>query len=250
MNRSVDIMKNILTENQEKTRFKINKHGEIFDENKNPIKIYRKTTSLYKGEDRVMKPRLYAYIQYNDGIWHKKQVARWVLMTYKPRKNVEKYEVNHKDGNPENNELSNLEWTTRKQNMQHAADNDLIPFGEKHHNSKYPDKLIHSICSDIAKGKTRSYIKKKYNVNGQLVYDIRAGRSHKKISRNYVDKGFKYSKFDKTESIKLAKKICKLIEKGLSNKEIVEKLNLTNTCLPNDIRMKRVYKYISKDYDI
>lgn len=243
-------MKNILTEKQEKTRFKINKHGEIFDEDGKSVKIYRVTTRTYKKETKNMKPRLYAYVQYPDGKYHKKQVARWVLMTYKPIKHPERYEANHKDGDTENNELSNLEWTTRKENMEHAANNNLLPYGESHHNSKYKDELIHCICKELASGKSRGFIKNKYNVNGQLIDDIHSGRSHKKISRLYIKDGFEYRKFDKSESIKIVKKICKLIEKGFSNKEICDKLNLSNKCLPNDIRKKRVYKYISKNYNI
>ena len=40
-------------------------------------------------------------------------------------------EVNHIDGNPSNNNVSNLEWCTKEENMQHAVRTNLIPPGKK-----------------------------------------------------------------------------------------------------------------------
>lgn len=39
--------------------------------------------------------------------------------------------INHIDGNPKNNRVSNLEWCNHNENNNHAFDNDLIKTGKK-----------------------------------------------------------------------------------------------------------------------
>lgn len=47
-------------------------------------------------------------------------------------------EINHIDGNKQNNYYENLEWCTHSHNMRHAVENNLLTFetGKNHHNSK------------------------------------------------------------------------------------------------------------------
>lgn len=57
-------------------------------------------------------------------------IHRLVALAFIPQEESKK-EVNHKDGDKHNNHVDNLEWCTRKENIQHAWDTGLNKSTEK-----------------------------------------------------------------------------------------------------------------------
>ena len=95
--------------------------------------------------------------------------------------------VHHKDGNSENNNLSNLELINRGthssfhmkgRRLDSATIEKLIEYGRviSTSNSKYSVELILNIKRDLANGLRNVDICKKYNVNKFLVSTIKNNR--------------------------------------------------------------------------
>ena len=58
-------------------------------------------------------------VLYKNGKRHRVLIHRLVCEAFIPNPDNKPF-VNHKDGNPNNNQVSNLEWCTCKENVQHA----------------------------------------------------------------------------------------------------------------------------------
>ena len=88
---------------------------------------------------------------------------------------LNKIQVNHKDGNKLNNNLSNLEWVTHKENVQHAFKNGLMKFnpkkGEEHYNSIFTNKIAKEIRELKGKEKLR-IVAQKYRTKISTVWNI------------------------------------------------------------------------------
>ena len=253
-------------ENGKKTKYLVSNYGRIY--NTKTSKFMNGTISHYmikrnkKGEQKkyTAKPRVSInLVDESADLKFGTSLARVIMLTFKFIYNYNEMEVDHIDGDPLNNKLSNLEWVTPSENKRSAKKHYLENKTDRKDNQvggytpTYTDEFIHVICQDICKGLTRKELREKYKINGQLIDDLRSGRSHKDITSLYVDKGFTYrihTKKEKEKRRKLIHKICKMIDDGFTNKEIVELLELpqNEVCLPNDIRKYRVYCYISKDY--
>lgn len=149
-------------------KYQVNTKGEIFN--------------ISNGN--ILKPMqtIHGYLRvglYNENGMKKIVVHRLVAIAFIPNPE-NKPEVNHKDGDKQNNHKNNLEWSTRHENMQHCDLFGLrkMPNGQKHHKSTITNEQ--ALIIRDSKIKT-SILAKNYNVSFSTIYNIK-----NKISRKHL----------------------------------------------------------------
>ena len=115
------------------------------------------------------------------------KVHRLVMNTYKPIENSENFQVNHIDGVKSNNNLGNLEWCTRSENLKHAFKTGLEqrPIGEKNPSHKLTEDQVREICSQLEKRATLSSLAEKYHVSKSTISFIKCRKTWTYISKDY-----------------------------------------------------------------
>jgi predicted DNA-binding protein YlxM (UPF0122 family) len=92
-------------------------------------------------------------------------------------------EANHKNGNPSDNRLENLEWVTRSENLYHSYNqlNRTVTKGEKFPQSKLTENHVIKIRSLSAEGTSYQELAKLFNVSKSAIAQVVKNRSWKHV---------------------------------------------------------------------
>lgn len=99
---------------------------------------------------------------------------------------LNKREVNHINGNKDDNSVKNLQWSTRLENMRHAHNNNLINIkGENHPTSKLTKNNVIEIYKLREAGMSNVAISKIFGVSNGLISVIVNGKVWKEVYNEY-----------------------------------------------------------------
>lgn len=107
------------------------------------------------GKRRVLKPAITKKGYLRLSLYQKElkkgkpiTIHRLVALAFIPNPD-NKEQVNHKDGNKTNNDISNLEWVTNKENMTHAWETNLRDNGWDKGKNNYQWDGNHKNCKEV-----------------------------------------------------------------------------------------------------
>lgn len=156
-----------------KYNYYVTEDGQIWSQKTN------KYLSQHKDKDGYLKVRLVS----KDDKRHTYSVHRLVLENFYPTAGMNNLQVNHIDGNKENNSLSNLEWMTCLENIHHAMDNNLR--AKINGASKLTKEQVVDIYLRAKNGETNISLGAEYNLHPDSVGRIRNKKSWQNILENF-----------------------------------------------------------------
>lgn len=133
---------------------------------------------------------------YKEGKVHKFTIHRLLGMLFIDNPNNFPV-INHIDGDPLNNDLRNLEWTTQQQNIQHAWDTNLIT--NRHINASSKRKNSTSKYKGVSWSKERNKwcahitVRKKKYALGRFTDEIEAAKAYDDFVRKEGIESLGYS---------------------------------------------------------
>lgn len=135
-----------------------------------------------------------------------------------------------------NNDVTNLEWCTPKENKDHAWDNDFYA-------AVLDKQQVHEICQMLQDGRRSIDIAKEFGLHKDYIASIRAGRNWLRISKNYNLR----TKKSQTKSTSTVIAICHQIVAGKTSREIADAFNMSPHEI-NRIKRKEIFKDITEGF--
>ena len=193
---------------------------------------------------------------------HTKSIHRLVAYSFLT-KPFDKNVVNHKDGDKNNNDISNLEWVTVEENNEHSM--KYLRKGQFHTDScknltkngevktrgigryKMTEEEAFQYCKYMQEGYRACDIVVLMNINRKM-FTLFRNLKHPKY--NYVAEQFDFSNIP--TPLKITEDqvidICKRLENGEKVMSIYKDMNIGRNIV-RDIKNRKTYLELSKDYN-
>lgn len=144
--------------------------------------------SLQRQKTRIIKPEIIhtGYLRvtlYKSGKTKSHYVHILVAQAFIPNPENKK-QVNHIDGNKQNNCIDNLVWVTPSENIIHAFKFGLAKSGCNHGRAKFTAEQVREIRRDCVPGDLEFGFKafaRKFNVTPKIISDAFYGKSYKNV---------------------------------------------------------------------
>lgn len=189
-------------------------------------------------------------------------IHRLVMLAFNYNPYYSDFQVNHKNGKKDDNDLANIEWSTRNENMQHAYDNDLNHKGIDHYSAVYTEAQVHTVCQGLQDNLVYDQIARNAGLEfcdriKKFISEIKVGRIWKHISKDYI---FPKERSDQLFSNDQVRKVCEGIRQGLGSRDIMVSIGIDYDPLSSKaknlhrififkIKKGQLFTSISKDYN-
>lgn len=174
-------------------------------------------------------------------------VHRLLAITFIPNPENKPF-VNHKDGNKLNCCISNLEWVTRQENVDHAVANNLLASsaGVLNGRAVLTDNQVKEIYQSLLAGVAAIDLARLYGVEQTTIGGIKRRTKWKHITKDLPVIQFKIKTERQSET--KVHQVCKMLELGILPTPIANELSVP-VDLVYDLKRRKGFNHITSLYN-